>query len=557
MVTAFVLMSFFSSYGRTVMAWVSACDIDDARTELQKFYGIKEAVNVIGLQWWLPNRSGAIKYSDDFDPSDTTIMPPDDNAVKWFRTFADQNGIKLYMCLYNCLDNNGTPFWDWELAKSAFATYPSQTITGLVNEMERLKLDGIDVDLESPYAASGDKTAYIQFISSLSTAVHAKGKKLSVCTYASNSFSPGTDWWSSLSGKVDHVMCMAYEWAGVSGSITYASLASAASSAGLGSGVMCIGANADLNDNWQGGDARTQLNGIKNISSVGHCIWTCAIKGGGQWRETATWDIVKAISGKTVTIDTVTPSPNLVPVLNFQGNTDPSSKSEVSVGNGILNVKLTQAGSVDNGYWANVVGHCANDFKDVKWIKITYTSTKPITLQLYQVDLDTMGTCFREALPAATSYTTKVLSVGTFFQPWWAKKYTTLDLTKVKGITLDPELEGMGNTTIAVKELVCYGRSNWIVTPIVQPQKNLSLHAPYSQAWHGDALRYTVPSDGSYAIDIYGSTGKCIRSFATGNIGAGASAINDAASGLPSGVYYTRISGAPGTLTTTFIKQGK
>jgi hypothetical protein len=539
------------------MAWVSACDIDDARTELQKYYGIKEAVNVIGLQWWLPNNSGNIKFSDDFDTSDTTIMPPDDDAVEWFRTFADQNGIKLYLCLYNCVDNNGTPFWDWALAKSAFATYPSQTITSMVNEMERLKLDGIDVDLESPYAAAGDKNAYIQFITSLSTAVHNKGKKLSVCTYASNQFSPGTDWWSSLSGKVDQVMCMAYEWAGVSGQITYASLASAASSAGLGSGVMCIGANADLNDNWQGGDARTQLNGIKNISNVGFCVWTCAIKGGGQWRETETWDIVKAISGKTVTVDTATPSPNLVTGLTFMGNTDPSSKSEVSVAGGILTVKLTQAGSVDNGFWANVIGHCANDFKDVKWVKITYTSTKPVTLQLYQMDLDTMGECFREALPAATSYTTKVLNVGTFFQPWWAKSFKKLDLSKVKGITFDPELEGMGNTTITVKELVCYGRSTWNITPVIESGKIVSSVGNYFVSLCEDALKYTVPADGSYAIDIYRINGSRVRSFVTGKISKGAYSIGNVAQGLSPGIYYTRICGDPGAMTTAITIQGE
>ena len=89
------LLTFSSSYGRSVMAWVSACDLDDARIELQKYYGIKEAITIIGLQWWLPDLDGDLLYSTDYDPTDPNVHKPEDATVKWFRDFANQNGIDL------------------------------------------------------------------------------------------------------------------------------------------------------------------------------------------------------------------------------------------------------------------------------------------------------------------------------------------------------------------------------------------------------------------------------------------------------------------------------
>ena len=544
-----VLITISSGYGRTVMAWVSACDLDDARIELQKFYGIKEAITVIGLQWWLPDLNGDLLYSTDYDPNDPYVHKPEDATVKWFRDFADQNGIKVYLCLFNCEEK----IWDWSIAQSAFVDPADRqnTINALVSEVERLDLDGVDLDLEAEGAvSSSDRSAYTLFVNDLSAALHNKGKKLSICTFASDAGSPGLSWISDWNDKVDHVMCMAYEWAGVSGSITYQSLANAGSS--LPNGAMCLGVNADLNDYWQGSSAQENLQGIYNISSVGLCIWTCSIKGGGQWQETATWDIVKSISNKTITVDTTIPSPNLVPIFSFTGNADPASSCDVSVNNGVLNAKMTQGGSVDDGHWANTIGMCTNDFKDVTWIKIKYTSTKPFTLQLYQEDLDTAGECFRESLPAASSMTTRLFKIGTFFQPWWAKDFKELDLSKVHGLTLDPELEGMGNTTINVEEIICYGRSDW-TTPIIENNGTVHSNSLYTLSLYADALSFTVPTDGYYAIGIYRANGRIVRRIINDMITKGSYTVNHVSKGLSKGIYYARLYGQPGEKVSPMV----
>jgi hypothetical protein len=524
------------------MAWVSACDLDDARIELQKYYGIKEAITIIGLQWWLPNLSGDLLYSTDYDPNDPDVHKPEDATVKWFRDFTNQNGIELYMCLYNCEEK----LWDWSIAQTAFVdpTNRQKTIAAIIREVQRLNLDGVDLDLEAEYAVSAsDRSAYTLFVNDLSAALHNIGKKLSICTFASDAGSIGLSWIGDWNDKVDHVMCMAYEWAGVNGSITYQSLANAGSS--LPSGTMCLGVNADLNDYWQGATARQNLQGIKNISSVGLCIWTCAIKGAGEWQDLETWDLIKSISGKTVTVDTTDRSPNLVTYLTFAGNADPLSSTDVSVNGSVLNAKLTQGGSVDDGFWSNVIGECPHDFSDVNWVKIRYTSTKPFTLQLYQKGLDTTGECFRESLPKATSMTTRVYKISTFFQPWWAKNFIDLDMSKVTGLVLDPELEGMGNTTINVEEIICYGKSNW-GTPIIDNKKKSFSGTTYAIRMYGDALSFTVPSEGQYKMGIYRVDGSLVRTVFNGTVKQGAHSIRYITDDLSKGLYYARLHGKPG-----------
>jgi hypothetical protein len=338
---------------------------------------------------------------------------------------------------------------------------------------------------------------------------------------------------------------MAYEWAGVNGAITYSSLANSGTSSGLANGVMCLGVNADLNDNWQGSDARTNLTGIANISKVGLCIWTCSTKGGGQWKESATWDIIKNIAGKPVTVDTTLRSPNLVPMLTYGGNADPKSKATAALANGVVTGTLTQGGSVDDGYWANFRGDCKNDLGNVKWIKITYTATKPIQIELYQADLDETGECYQEALPAASSYTTKLVNVNTFFQPWWGTTVKALDMTKITGLLFDPILLGMGNTTVSIKEIYCYGRSAWTGIKQETPVSKKDLH---SISIVGDDLTFSIPLNGKYSIELYRASGSRVRSFNQGSLEQGSYTIFSATAGLARGMYHARLSGPGGSI---------
>ena len=213
---------------------------------------------------------------------------------------------------------------------------------------------------------------------------------------------------------------------------------------------------------------------------------------------------------------------------------------------------MTQGGSVDDGHWANTIGTCANDFKDVTWIKIKYTSTKPFTFQLYQEGLDTTGECFRESLPAASSMTTGLLKISTFFQPWWAKNFIDLDLSNVNGLTFDPELEGMGNTTLNVEEIICYGRSDWS-TPIIDNNGAIQTGLSFALSMHADALSFTVPADGYYTIGIYRANGTIVRTVKNGIITRGTYTINHVLKGLSKGIYFARLYGQPGVKVSPVV----
>lgn len=50
----------------------------------------------------------------------------------------------MLLCVYNAVSGS----WDWPLARAGFAENPNKFIDALMAEVERLELDGVDVDLE-------------------------------------------------------------------------------------------------------------------------------------------------------------------------------------------------------------------------------------------------------------------------------------------------------------------------------------------------------------------------------------------------------------------------
>jgi spore germination protein YaaH len=84
----------------------------------------------------------------------------------------------------------------------------------MVEECERTGCDGIDIDFEGWPAET--RFAFTDFIAQLSEALHARGKMLSICTYA---LSPearrevGIGFWdtSVLAQYADHIRAMTYD----------------------------------------------------------------------------------------------------------------------------------------------------------------------------------------------------------------------------------------------------------------------------------------------------------------------------------------------------------
>ncbi|HJV48341.1 MAG TPA: glycoside hydrolase family 18 protein [Geothrix sp.] len=154
----------------------------------------------LGLQFWILGPDGGLAYSERGE----RITDVD---VAHFRQWAQARGVKVLLTVYN----HDGKIWDWPRARSAFALHRDALVTSLVNEMTRLRLDGIDLDLEGEGTLDADREAYGAFVSALSAAVHAKGKLLTIDSFHSPCFNaPNMAWWSDWKGQVDAIHSMGY-----------------------------------------------------------------------------------------------------------------------------------------------------------------------------------------------------------------------------------------------------------------------------------------------------------------------------------------------------------
>jgi hypothetical protein len=188
-----------------VMTWVPPYAIAQCKTAVQTDFGqcnAKDGLTRVGLQFWVPRVDGTIKYADH------EWYTPTDADIEWWRDWCSSNGIDCLLCVYN---NTGS--WDWNLARLAFANNKVTFVNSLVSEMDRLSLDGIDVDLEGldPAILPSDRGAFDQFVHDLSVQVHARGKILTIATFSRTSNGPNLDWWSDWVGDVDNIHSMGYD----------------------------------------------------------------------------------------------------------------------------------------------------------------------------------------------------------------------------------------------------------------------------------------------------------------------------------------------------------
>ena len=186
-----------------VMTWVppyaiSACQ--DAVLADFGAYDAKDGLTRIGLQFWVPRSDGTIKYADH------EWYTPTDADVAWWRDWCSNNDIECLLCIYN---NTGR--WDWNLARSVFADNRAAFVNALVSEMDRLGLDGIDIDLEGTGNLDGDRIAFDQFVHDLWLELSARGKILTIDTFHYIWNAPNQKWWSDWLGEVDNIHTMGYD----------------------------------------------------------------------------------------------------------------------------------------------------------------------------------------------------------------------------------------------------------------------------------------------------------------------------------------------------------
>lgn len=245
--------------------------------------GMKDGLTHLALQFWLPTTSGGLIKDDKYkaiDISDSVVA----KYVKW----GNENNVKVLLCVYN---NDGK--WNWELARSAFADNKTTFINNLISEMERLNLDGIELDLEGPGVQSKkDEAALMVFVRDLSVLLKEKGKELTIATFASKWHVPGTQMWTDLAPFVDAITSMGYHEIGkkAANGLSYDNQKSFITKE---VGDLMMGMPAWV-DKWLGNTTSEQLDWAVNDGTVGVAIWDAGL-GAASWKTAEVWFKLKAI----------------------------------------------------------------------------------------------------------------------------------------------------------------------------------------------------------------------------------------------------------------------
>ena len=266
------------------MSWVPPYATDICKVRLDHSFGgigMKDGLTHLGLQFWRPTQEGKMEFVRDFKPiDDSTIM----NFQKW----GNANNVRVLLCLYNGTREG----WNWNLAKSAFATHRERLIEALVAETMRFKLDGVDIDFEGKGKLEGDKKVFVKFIRELSFALKAKGKELTIDSFAYKWNAPNQGWWSILLPHIDALHVMGYTETG-SKSADWRSYDFLKSAAGKFSCKLLIGVPSHAS-NWEKASVQEHLEWIAQDSSVGLAIWDAQLKD-PKWRTKEIWQIISRI----------------------------------------------------------------------------------------------------------------------------------------------------------------------------------------------------------------------------------------------------------------------
>lgn len=266
------------------MTWVPPYATEICKDRLDESFGevgLKNGLTHMGLQFWRPTEEGRIGLVDDFKPIyDSTII----NFRKWGQT----HGIKVLLCIYNGTRDG----WNWNLAKNAFETHRKQFIKTLVSETVRLNLDGVDIDFEGKGKLDGDTEVFVSFIKELSSALKAKGKELTVDSFAYKWNAPNQGWWKLLLPYVDALHVMGYSETG-SKSTSWRSYDFLKAAAGKYSSKLLIGVPSHAS-NWEKASVQEHLEWIVTDPSVGLAIWDAQLKD-SKWRTQEIWQTISRI----------------------------------------------------------------------------------------------------------------------------------------------------------------------------------------------------------------------------------------------------------------------
>ena len=275
------------AYQRPVMTWVPPYAVGGSKARLEQSFGgagMKDALTHLGLQFWKPTKEGGLIHAGRANEVNDAVIA---DLRDWGRT----NGVRVLLCVYNAVSGS----WDWPLARAAFAENADKFIDALMTEVERLQLDGVDVDLEGNGSFEADREAFIAFIRTLSGRVHAAGKHLTVDTFSYKWNAPNQTWWPDVLPHVDALTTMGYEETG-SKALEWRSYAAQKAAAGEHAAKLMIGLPSGR-DAWRGNNALEHLQWLQADGRVGVSFWDAQVKS-ASWQKPEVWQALGSIRGR-------------------------------------------------------------------------------------------------------------------------------------------------------------------------------------------------------------------------------------------------------------------
>ena len=276
----------FPAWKHPVMTWVPPYAVARGEARLGESFGgagMKDALTHLGLQFWKPTREGGLAFAGRSNEVN-------DAAIVALRDWGRTNGVRVLLCVYNHVGS-----WDWTLARAGFAEHPEKFATALLAEVERLELEGVDIDLEGNGALEADKEKFVAFMRRLSDQLHARGKHLTVDTFSYKWNAPNQTWWPDLLPLVDGLTTMGYEEIGANAP-EWRSYAAQKAAAGEMSAKLMMGLPSGRNE-WRGNKALEHLQWLKADGEVGVSFWDAQLRG-EAWRTPEVWRTLGEIRGR-------------------------------------------------------------------------------------------------------------------------------------------------------------------------------------------------------------------------------------------------------------------
>jgi len=280
---------------RRIMTWVPPYAIGQSKVQLNKLYGgfgPRNGLTHLGLQFWTVNARGTLARV----LVNGHAIP--DATVQWFVNWAHTNHIKVYLCVFNAASGE----WDWPLARNAFANHRTTLVKNITDQVTKLGLDGVDVDLENPTGnEEAVDSAYVNFVIALARALHQlPGRaQISVDSFAALWNAPNWNWWATLFPYVDGLNSMGYEDLGRNppsvSSEPWRSYPNQVTKAGNFVARFSIGLPSYLGT-WQGNTTLQQIQWFQTAAAgrSGIAIWDAQLQD-SSWQTAAVWQALNYI----------------------------------------------------------------------------------------------------------------------------------------------------------------------------------------------------------------------------------------------------------------------